>query len=337
MKFIGLLSIICCAFSIAAAQDADSLFQRKLRDLALKSEIQQSKLLSDIFAMNDSLPFKDKALSNSYDSLMRDSAFMASNAYVPVLIDAALSQIQSARDVKVYERLKSAYRALPGIFEHSDYKFELTGYLIEISLAREDYQFAYDLQNVLSEALFHRSETEFTTTIDSLILLQTMMNREKSELSMIIAKLEEQQKQLKIFAGITTGVCLVIIILLFVRLIRTAKRLQFVSQRANDTSEKEELVMKLEAVKMELNTLKVVARKQVETPLQIVASEAQGSLNLVALNDEIQQGLAKIKMHCETGKSSMSVPTYMSIINDTTRLSSLVHKRMQPTESQQKS
>jgi hypothetical protein len=78
--------------------------------------------------------------------------------------------------------------------------------------------------------------------------------------------------------------------------------------------------------------LRVVAKKKVEPALSdaispLPAGASVSATEIAQWNDQIQQALVKIKSHCESGKSTMGVPTYMSIINDTGRLSSLVQQK----------
>ena len=104
------------------------------------------------------------------------------------------------------------------------------------------------------------------------------------------------------------------------------------ADKANDKSEEETLVQKLEQARREIAELKMVAKKQIE-PMGKEAVLPLPSVQLVSpseiaqWNDHIQQSLAKIKSHCEAGKSSMGVPTYMSIVNDTSRLSTFVQQK----------
>jgi hypothetical protein len=79
--------------------------------------------------------------------------------------------------------------------------------------------------------------------------------------------------------------------------------------------------------------MQLVAKKKLEVPvaaIEIAPVPPAATLNATEVaewNDQVQQALAKIRTHCEAGKNAMSVPTYMSIINDTTRLSAQVSKK----------
>jgi hypothetical protein len=134
---------------------------------------------------------------------------------------------------------------------------------------------------------------------------------------------------------VIAGVLLLVSVIFLWMMIKGRKQLVVLRNRVEDTSEKEELVRKLEAAKRELQQHLLMEKKRVEPVVVAAPVSVSSAMDLSSLNDEIQQGLSKIKAHCEAGKQGMSVPTYMSIINDTTRLSSAIMKRIQTLNSTQ--
>ena len=167
------------------------------------------------------------------------------------------------------------------------------------------------------------------TKLDS--LQQVIEKVEKNSMEEL-AFSRSQTMQWHIIAVIGIGAVIILIPLLLIFHLRWKRKIIQLTDKVNDKSEEEMLVQKLEQARREISELRVVAKKKVEptlsdaiSPLPVVAAVA--ATEIAQWNDQIQQALVKIKSHCEAGKSSMGVPTYMSIINDTGRLSSLVQQK----------
>jgi hypothetical protein len=138
--------------------------------------------------------------------------------------------------------------------------------------------------------------------------------------------------QWHIIAVIAIGVAVILFVLFVVFRFRWKRRALQLTAQVNDKSEEEALVQKLEQAKREISELRIISKKKIEstvteTPVSLTAASAVTSSEIAELNNQIQQALAKIKSHCEAGKSSMGVPTYMSIVNDTSRLGTFVQHK----------
>lgn len=335
MRYFVLMLLTIACTAAASAQALDSLAHSKMRDMALAMYPAQRSVMSELFAQHDSMPTKSKALVARYDSLTKDSVFLSSPVSRVVRVDAALSKMRKGVALKFYAELKSAYTALDVVEDFSEYKLEVASYLQGLAVDANDYSTAYALQNMLHAAMYAQWQTESKLLIDSISEAQASALKEQAIASAEHKKELESWSQLKWIGLVLIGLLAIVVAVLVYASTQSKKKLNRALQQAGDTSEKETLVMKLEAARQEVTALKVAARKHVEVP--IAESTAQSSevgasiasAQVQHWNEEIQQGLAKIKAHCEAGKNSMSVPTYMSIVNDTSRLSSQVMKRAQ--------
>jgi hypothetical protein len=174
--------------------------------------------------------------------------------------------------------------------------------------------------------------------VDSVRSVETRHRQELDAMMLSHKNAEGKQSGVQLVIISIAAILLLLCIVLGGLMVKGRKQLAHARQLAEDNSEKEELVRKLEGAKRELQQHLMNERKKVEPAVVASPETVAPAVDLSGLNDEIQQGLSKIKSHCEAGKQGMSVPTYMSIINDTTRLSSVVLKRIQAlTSGQQKS
>jgi hypothetical protein len=269
-----------------------------------------------------------------YDSLRRDSAFVITSAHAIAEVDAVLHRMRKDDASKHYAALKMAYNNMSAVDDFSSFNLELSSFMQELAVEMNDYAMAYTLQNLLFSAMNDELRAKHAAELDSLGAVQKELLDEKSKQASEYSTLKSDSDMLKVIGGVGIAALLVAIAVLVVLMGKSKRKLSIALQQAGDTSEKEALVMKLEAARNEVNALKVAARKQVEVPAvsapkpEAVAPSSSFDATMVTQwNDEIQQGLAKIKAHCESGKNGMSVPTYMAIINDTTRLSSQMLKR----------
>lgn len=335
MRYFVLMLLTIACTAAASAQALDSLVHSKMRDMALAMYPAQRSVMSELFAQHDSMPTKSKALIARYDSLTKDSVFLSSPVSRVVRVDAALSKMRKGFALKFYAELKSAYTALDVVEDFSEYKLEVASYLQGLAVEANDYSTAYALQNMLHAAMYAQWQTESKLLIDSISEVQASALKEQAIASAEHKKELESWSQLKWIGLVLIGLLAIVVAVLVYASTQSKKKLNRALQQAGDTSEKETLVMKLEAARQEVTALKVAARKHVEVPIAestAQSSEVGASIDSAQVqhwNEEIQQGLAKIKAHCEAGKNSMSVPTYMSIVNDTSRLSSQVMKRAQ--------
>lgn len=335
MRYFVLMLLTIACTAAASAQALDSLAHSKMRDMALAMYPAQRSVMSELFAQHDSMPTKSKALIARYDSLTKDSVFLSSPVSRVVRVDAALSKMRKGFALKFYAELKSAYTALDVVEDFSEYKLEVASYLQGLAVEANDYSTAYALQNMLHAAMYAQWQTESKLLIDSISEVQASALKEQAIASAEHKKELESWSQLKWIGLVLIGLLAIVVAVLVYASTQSKKKLNRALQQAGDTSEKETLVMKLEAARQEVTALKVAARKHVEVPIAestAQSSEVGASIDSAQVqhwNEEIQQGLAKIKAHCEAGKNSMSVPTYMSIVNDTSRLSSQVMKRAQ--------
>jgi hypothetical protein len=322
----------------ACAQSLDSVDVVQIRNLALAQYPDDEERLKEVFAMHHDIPSKDKLMMQRYDSLTKDSAFMQSPAYRAVAVDRVLWAMVKGNGLKQYPALKAAFGDVQLPEGLSPYHQEVSAVILEFSLEAGDFAMAYRMQNALHAASYNTWKLEREALSDSLRNTET---KHEGALKALMATLQEAELK---HANLQTiwiviGVVLFLLsVMLLLMMLKGRKQLHHLRNRAEDTSEKEELVRKLESAKRELQQHLVAEKKKVE-PVIIAAPESTPpAMDLSGLNDEIQQGLSKIKAHCEAGKQGMSVPTYMSIVNDTTRLSSVVLKRIQAlTSGQQKS
>jgi hypothetical protein len=331
----GLLTLISMG---TFAQSLDSLDVVQIRKLALAQYSDDEERLAAVFAMHHDIPSKDKLMMQRYDSLTKDSAFMQSPAFRTVAIDRALWGMVKGSALKQYPALKAAFGDVQLPEGLTPYHQEVSAVILEFSLEAGDFSTAYRMQNALHAATYNEWKTERLALTDSLRISETKYLQEVSALKASHKVVEQKQSSMQLIIISIAVVLLLLSIVLGVMMLKGRKQLHHARQLADDNSEKEELVRKLEATKRELQQHLVADKKKLEPVIVAAPESTQPSIDLSGLNDEIQQGLSKIKAHCEAGKQGMSVPTYMSIVNDTTRLSSVVLKRIQAlTSGQQKS
>lgn len=331
----GLLTL----FSMdALAQSLDSVDVVQIRKLALAQYPDYDERLTAVFAMHQDIPSKDKVMMHRYDSLTNDSVFMQSPAFRAVAIDRALWGMVKGSALKQYPALKAAFGDVQLSEGLTPYHQEVSAVILEFSLEAGDFATTYRMQNALHAASYNEWKTERLALTDSLRISETKHRQELSALTASHKVVEQKQSSMQLIIISIAVVLLLLSIVLGIMMLKGRKQLLHARQLADDHSEKEELVRKLEATKRELQQHLIADKKKLEPVIVAAPESTQPSIDLSGLNDEIQQGLSKIKAHCEAGKQGMSVPTYMSIVNDTTRLSSVVLKRIQAlTSSQQKS
>jgi hypothetical protein len=331
----GLLTL----FSMdAIAQSLDSVDVVQIRKLALAQYSDYNERLTAVFAMHNDVPSKDKVLMQRYDSLTKDSAFMQSPAFRSVAVDRALWAMVKGNALKQYPTLKAAFGDVQMPEGLSPYHQEVSAIILEFSLEAGDFATAYRMQNALHAGTYNDWKSERSALMDSLRIAETKHDSELSAMAKSHKVVEQKQSSMQLIL-ISIAVALLLLSIVFgLMMLKGRKQLLHARQLADDNSEKEELVRKLEATKRELQQHLVADKKKLEPVIVAAPESTQPPIDLSGLNDEIQQGLSKIKAHCEAGKQGMSVPTYMSIVNDTTRLSSVVLKLIQTlTSGQQKS
>jgi iron-sulfur cluster repair protein YtfE (RIC family) len=320
-----------------SAQAIDSLEVIQVRKLSLELYPLQLERLKAVFAMHDSMPSKDKPFLQRYDSLTRDSLFVQTPAFRAVAIDRALLAMSKGNAMTQYASLKAAFGDVQMPEGLSPYHQEVSAILLEFALEASDYATVYRMQNALHAGAYGDWTAEREALGDSLRLAQKQHAQEIQQLSSSQKNSDKEQAKTRMMLIVLASVLFILCLVAFLFMLKGKKKLRLLRSRSEDTSEKEELVRKLEAAKSELKQHLMAEKKKVE-PVVVsapISSAPSPVVDLSALNDEIQQGLSKIKAHCEAGKQGMSVPTYMSIVNDTTRLSSAVMKRIQSLNSDQ--
>jgi hypothetical protein len=139
--------------------------------------------------------------------------------------------------------------------------------------------------------------------------------------------------QWHVSAVVAFALLIVMVCVWFVQRRKWNRQRAGLTAKAEDTSEKETLVYKLEEARREIQELKLLVKKKLDVPVvvpdpaPVPVAQALTATEIAEWNDQVQHVLAKIKSHCEAGKNSMGVPTYMSIVNDVTRLSNQVSKK----------
>jgi transposase len=214
----------------------------------------------------------------------------------------------------------------------SAYTKELHAILRELAVENSDYPLAYSLQNRLHAIEFSEWMEADRLHVSKLDSLQQVIEKVEKNSMEELGFSRNQTMQWHIIAVIGIGAVIILFSLLLIFRLRWKRKLMQLTDKVNDKSEEEMLVQKLEHARREISELRVVAKKKVEPALSdaispLPAGASVSATEIAQWNDQIQQALVKIKSHCEAGKSSMGVPTYMSIINDTGRLSSLVQQK----------
>ena len=315
------------------AQQAEENSIAGLRALSAELNLPNANNVTMLCSWNDSLANRNMQWKVPYDNLMRDSISLVQMERELVGIDALLVQYYLKPSSQNFAKVKILFSASKELLDSvSAYTKELHAIMRELAVENADYPLAYSLQNKLHAfqyADWLEADKLQDTKFDS--LQQRVEQVEKSS-NQELTYSRSQTMQWHIIAVIAIGVAIVLLILVLFFRWRWKKRMLQLMNKANDKSEEEVLVQKLELARREITELRVVAKKKVETIAPDVISPVPSGVSISTMeiaqwNDQIQQALAKIKSHCEAGKSSMGVPTYMSIINDTGRLSSLVQQK----------
>jgi hypothetical protein len=334
MKGIFITLLFLSTFVVASAQAPDSASIKGLRALSLESPGVNSSVLSELYAYRDSLVLDKRKWSMKYDSLLQDTLRVTSVERALADVDAALWSYSAKPSVPFYALLKRVFEAwldLPSASEN--YNRELNAIMLEVAIHQNDYAMAYTLQNKIHAANYAdwKSESEANVLRNDSLLNESRSSLQGSQSA--LKSMSETAKQWHLIAMAAILVLVLVSIVFFISKNRWNKQRTKLSTQASDKSEEEALVHKLEAARREIQELKQVAKKTLEVP--VVAAEVAPLPQGISLsadevadwNNHVQAVLAKIKTHCEAGKNSMAVPTYMSIINDVTRLSAQVNKK----------
>jgi hypothetical protein len=323
---------LCSNFSIA--QEANEKPLEALRSLYGSINLPHVGNVTLLCNWNDSIADRKLRWIIPYDSLMQDSLSLTSMEKEVVSMDAALVQFYKKPTASIFGIVKNQFAKSNLLRDQSDdYTKKLYAMVRELAVEYSDFELAYALQNKLHAfeyADWSDAERKLMARYDSLLSV-SVQDESKALFELDASRKQTMQWHLLAMAGFVFAVILLSILIYLNK--KWKKQRNSLALKANDTSEEEALVMKLEQAKREIVELKILAKKKVES--EAVENELptlpKGDLLTPSAvsqwNDEIQQALAKIKSHCESGKSSMGVATYMSIINDTTRLSSLVHQK----------
>jgi len=335
MRRIILVFLIAQLFSnFSIAQEANVNALETLRSLYGRINLPHMGNVNLMCNWNDSLADRKLRWIIPYDSLMRDSISLTPEERELVRMDAALTQYFKNPSALMFGLVKIQFTTSSKLRERSDdYIKELYAIIREFAVEYSDFELAYALQNKMHAfeyAVWSDTEKKLLARYDSLLSVNAH-DESKATAELEVSRKQTMQWHLLAMAGFA----IIVILLSFLLYLNRKWKMQrnSLALKANDTSEEEVLVMKLEQAKREIAELKLLARKKVESEAleNELPTIPEGKLltgsAVSQWNDEIQQALAKIKSHCESGKSSMGVATYMSIINDTTRLSSLVHHK----------
>lgn len=334
MKFFALISLLSVCCSALYAQQDTARASNDLRDVLQEARLTNSRTVFQLLEWNDSLQTDRNRWSLPYDSLITDSVALTPFERNLVRMDAALLNYEAAPSPALYAQLKTCFSSMneaPRGVE--SYTRELQGVLLEMAIDAGDYPFAYAMQNKLHAANF----SDWKTQESILQLREDSLRMElaslQSKSAVDLQKMSETAVQWHLIAMAALIVLFVLIVVFIVIKRRWNAQKSRLSARVEDTSEEEALVHKLEEARIQIQELKLLAKKRLEVPVATALSKdepiqhAPSAQEIAEWNDQIQQSLARIKTHCESGKASMGVPTYMSIVNDVTRLSAQVSKK----------
>jgi len=334
MRKVGLVwTVLFCWLSVSA-QDVNETAAADLRLLALAIDLPHATTVDELMSMNDSMLFNKKKWQIRYDSLFNDTLVMEPAERALVKLDDALHRYVSSPSAAQYGLLKTQFSAFDVPYPNAEaYLVELRLIVLEIAVEQSDFQLAYSIQNRLHAQQFSdwkASDFRLVAQYDS---LQSAYNEMEQRDERALKHMSDTAMQWHLIAMGAILVLLVLGVLFFVSRKKWTKQRAHLAAKASDTSEREALVNKLEEARREIQEMQLVAKKKLEVPvaaMEITPVPPAATLNATEIadwNDQVQQALAKIKSHCEAGKNAMSVPTYMSIINDTTRLSAQVTKK----------
>jgi hypothetical protein len=334
MKRIGVilyaLTLQLISFGAFAADNPVS----DLRALVNELELEHMSNVQQLMSWHDSLLVNKRMWQSRYDSLYADTLALTEAERYVVELDAALFNYTGNPSLSAFLLLKGRFASRDIPFSDSEkYVRELLSIMLECSIEQNDYSLAYSLSNRIHAQNFDdwkKSDERRSIQYDSLVLNQEELNAQGKQ---AMHRMSDLAMQWHIAAVVSILLLLIAMILLIVLGRRWKRQRLNLSAKANDTSEEEALVHKLEEARREIVELKLLAKKKVEViapPVevpQVPTGSVISASDIAEWNDQIQQALVKIKGHCEAGKGGMSVPTYMSIVNDTTRLSSQVAKK----------
>jgi hypothetical protein len=334
MRKVGLVwTVLFCWLNISA-QEANETIVVDLRVLANGIALPHATAVEELLSLNDSVLFNKKKWLLRYDSLFSDTLALEPAERALVQLDDALNRFVAASSPANYGLLKKQFDTFDLAYANSEaYLLELRSVMLEFAVAQGDFEMAYTIQNRLHAQHFSEwkdSDVRLMARYDSLMsAFKEMEQRDERA----IKNMGDTAMQWHLIAMGAILIVLVLVVLFFVSRNKWKKQRTYLAAKANDTSERETLVNKLEEARREIQEMQLVAKKKLEVPVaaqEIAPVPPAATLNATEIaewNDQVQQALAKIKTHCEAGKNAMSVPTYMSIINDTTRLSAQVSKK----------
>ena len=329
MKIFRLLLIM-----LSMAQFVNAQVSEELRLLIGEMNLEHGKNVVQLMEWNDSLQLNRKQWQVRYDSLYADTLCLTPVERLLVDVDAAWVGYSALPSLKTYARLKANFLLLDLQMEGAgSYVREHNALMLEVALEYQDYELAYRIQNKIHAdnfSVWKLSDDARALQLDSLNKVFAETNsKSRTEFD----KMSGLAMQWHIIAVVAIALFIILAVILIVMLRKWKRQRLSLAARANDTSEEEALVHKLEEARREIQELKLLAKKKVEpAPVEVSipavpSGSAISAAEIADWNDQVQQVLMKIKGHCEAGKNAMSVPTYMSIINDTTRLSAQVAKK----------
>lgn len=332
-RFILMLVIILRCASRSNAQPITENSLSGLRSLITELNLPNVNNVLQLCTWNDSLASLKFQFRAPYDSLVKDSTLIVQIEQEIVRMDAVLTQCYLNPSIQNYAKAKTQFLASKVLMDgESSYSRELNAIMRELAVENFDYPLAYSTQNKL-HALEHAdwllTDKHREVEIDSLKnSIEDLVSEGKEQL----VQSRKQTMQWHIIAIIALGVAVILLVFIIVLRFRLKRRVVQLTSQVNDKSEEEALVQKLEQARREITELRIITKKKVEptvseTIAPLTSVNTLSSTEIAQLNDQIQQALVKIKSHCEAGKSAMGVPTYMSIVNDTSRLSTFVQHK----------
>lgn len=334
MRKVGLVWTVLFCWLNVSAQEANETAVADLRGLALTIQLPHAPAVEQLMSMNDSVLINKKKWQPRYDSLFNDTLTLEAAERSIVKLDDALNRYVAASSPASYGSLKREFSVIDIPYPNADaYMLELRSLMLEFAVAQSDFELAYSIQNRLHAQHFSDWKASDARTTSQLDSLQAEYKSMESRDQFALKHMSDTAMQWHLIAMGAILVLLVLVVLFVVSRNKWRKQRSHLTAKASDTSEREALVNKLEEARREIQEMQLVAKKKLEIPVvvqEIAAVPAAATLSPTEIsewNDQVQQALAKIKSHCEAGKNAMSVPTYMSIINDTTRLSAQVSKK----------
>ncbi|MFM7233908.1 MAG: hypothetical protein ACKOZM_04905 [Flavobacteriales bacterium] len=305
---------------------------REVRASARSIELEHPARVQQLMEWNDSLLTNRGKWTARYDSLLADSSSLTVNERSLVRLDGCMVTFHAQPNVFNYTLLKNAFQDFqPNWPQADEYVNELNTWMLETAQSQNDFSTAFDVQSKLQRAQENKWQSERAALRASADSVRKELNDTEKEHSSKVAAVNELLMQWHLGAMAAMLALVIVIIIFLVQKSNWKKQRNSLKAKMDDTSEKEALVLKLEESRRELIELKTLAKKKAEVPAvvpqTIADSKGLTAAEIAEWNEELQQALAKIKTHCEAGKNSMDVPTYMSIVNDVTRLSSRAGKK----------